>query len=209
MHFADLAIPPPMQAELEAAYATPPRAYHHFGHVREVLRHYREVEASVGWRQPREVALAVLYHDAIYEAGRSDNESRSAALAREAIDRWLPDAGIDSARVVELIEMTARHGHWSPQDFPGDAQGDDARRFLDCDMAILGAEPAVFEAYDRAIAQEYRDAVPAWLYRIRRRAFLKGLLRRERIYLGEEFHARLDANARANLRSAVGDDVSR
>ena len=70
---------------LRAAYATPPRAYHNFAHVQEVLRHYDDVAAGPGWRQPREVYLAVLYHDAIYEAGRRDNETRSAALAREAL----------------------------------------------------------------------------------------------------------------------------
>ena len=66
---------------LEAAYAQPPRAYHDFHHVGEVLRHYDEVAAGPGWTQPREVALAVLYHDAIYQPGSSDNESRSARFA--------------------------------------------------------------------------------------------------------------------------------
>lgn len=202
MH-APYTLPQPQQAALEAAYATPPRAYHGFGHVREVLRHYDDVAASTGWAQPNEVALAVLYHDAVYEAGRSDNETRSAALAREHIATWLPDAGIDPARVTELIEATARHGQWAPDDFPRDARGDDMRRFLDCDMAILGAAPDTFDAYDRGIAAEYRGVVPAWLFRMKRRAFLKTLLARDRIYLSDGFHARYDAPARANLRRAV------
>src|SRR5262245_11174745 len=90
------------QAAIEAAYATPARAYHHYGHVQDVLRHYEEVAAGPGWAQPAEVYLAVLYHDAIYEAGRSDNEARSADLAREHITRWLGDAGIDASRVATL-----------------------------------------------------------------------------------------------------------
>lgn len=192
-----------MRAALQAAYATPPRAYHHFGHVEEVLAHYARIDACPGWHQPREVALAVLYHDAVYVAGRGDNEARSAAMAVDAIARWLPGAGIDAMRVDFLIQATARHGQWVPGDFPRDPAGDDARRFLDCDMAILGADPADFDAYDRAIAVEYGGVVPRWLYRRKRRAFLAGLLRRPRIYLDDDMHARLDARARDNLRRAV------
>src|SRR3546814_13564234 len=70
-------------------------------------------------------------------------------------------------------------------------------------MAILGAEPAVFDAYDRGIATEYRGTVPAWLFRLNRRRFLKALLSKPRIYLSDFFHERLDARARANLRPAI------
>lgn len=195
MHAAVLNLPEAQRTALEAAYATPPRAYHNFQHVLEVLRHYDTVAEGPGWRQPREVQLAVLYHDAIYEAGRGDNEARSAQLAQEQIARWSPAAGVDAARVVQLIELTARHGGLAPDDVDGEAA-----LFLDCDMAILAASPQAFDAYDRGIAQEYRAVVPGWIFRRKRRQFLKGLLARERIYLSDFFHARLDAAARANLR---------
>jgi predicted metal-dependent HD superfamily phosphohydrolase len=191
------------RSALEAAYAQPPRAYHDFHHVGEVLRHYDEVAAGPGWTQPREVALAVLYHDAIYQPGRSDNESRSARFAVEQIAHWQPQSGIDAQRVAHLIELTARHGQFVPADFDGDPAPDDVRLFLDCDMAILGAEPAAFDAYDRGIAAEYRGTLPGWLFRLGRRRFLRALLARERIFLSDFFHSRLDAQARANLRRAV------
>ena len=199
-----IALPQAMWDGLRASYAAPPRAYHHFGHVEALLLWFDEVAAGPGWARPREAWLAMLYHDAVYEAGRRDNEARSAALAAAGIRRWLPDAGIDVARVVELVELTARHGALSPGDAGEGPDGDDARHFLDCDMAILGADPRVFDAYDRAIAEEYRHAVPHWLYRINRRRFLRGLLRRERIFLSDFFHRRLDAAARANLRRTLG-----
>ncbi|UNK49557.1 hypothetical protein MNR01_00460 [Lysobacter sp. S4-A87] len=183
---------------LQAAYASPPRAYHNFQHVQEVLRHYHDVAAGPGWRQPAEVGLAVLYHDAIYEAGRRDNETRSAELAVTHIARWWPTAGIDARRVMDLIELTARHGSLQPADVD-----DEAALFLDCDMAILGAEPALFDAYDRGITAEYRGQVPAWLFKLNRRRFLKALLARPRIYLSDFFHQRYDTQARRNLRRAV------
>lgn len=193
-----LSLPPEQLAALQAAYATPPRAYHNFAHVEEVLRHYEDVAAGPGWTQPAEAKLAVLYHDAIYEAGRKDNEARSAELAREHIARWLSGRGIDATRVAELINLTARHGALSPGDVDRDAA-----LFLDCDMAILAADAATFAAYDRGITAEYRGHVPAWLFKLNRRRFLKALLAKERIFLSDWFHERLDAKARNNLRNAV------
>lgn len=196
---APIAMPLEAMAELEMLYATPPRSYHNFSHVQEVLRHYAEVTQGPGWTKPVEPYLAVLYHDAIYEAGRKDNESRSAKLAVEKIAEWLPDAGVDSARVVQLIDYTARHGQLT-----ADQVDRDAALFLDCDMAILGAEPAAFDAYDRGIAAEYRH-VPRWLFKLNRRRFLKALLARERIFLSDFFHDRYDAQARINLRRAINE----
>ncbi|HYM86985.1 MAG TPA: hypothetical protein VET30_09640, partial [Pseudoxanthomonas sp.] len=124
----------------------------------------------------------------------------SADLAMAEISRWLPEAGIDTLRVAELINLTARHGQLSPADFGDDGFSLDARHFLDCDMAILGAVPEVFDAYDRGIVEEYKGHVPGFLFRLNRRRFLKGVLARERIYLSDWFHQRCDAQARDNLR---------
>lgn len=199
MTFAPVTLPAAMQADLEAAYAMPPRAYHSYAHVLAVLRHCQEVAEGPGWTQPREVQLAALYHDAIYDAGRSDNEARSAALARAQIERWLPGAGVDVARVEQLIGLTARHGALERDDVD-----DQAALFLDCDMAILGAPVAVFDAYDHGIAEEYAGHVPGFLFRLNRRRFLAQLLKRPRIFLSDFFHQRLDAAARANLRRRLG-----
>ncbi|WP_407549718.1 HD domain-containing protein, partial [Xanthomonas euvesicatoria] len=183
----DIATPLPLHADhlaaLEQAYAAPPRAYHHFGHVRAVLQHYAEVAAGPGWRQPTEVWLAVLFHDAVYQPGRSDNEAQSALMAAEAIPRWWPQARVDVERVQALILLTARHGQVQPQDVD-----EDAALFLDCDMAILAAPAAVFDAYDQAIAEEYRGHVPSVLFRRNRRRFLAAVLKQPRIFLSDYFH---------------------
>jgi predicted metal-dependent HD superfamily phosphohydrolase len=194
MDGSQLPLPPEQWQAVKEHYATPPRVYHDLRHVADVVRHYDDVAAHVGWRQPAEVWLAALYHDAIYVAGRSDNEARSAALAMAEITRWLPDAGIDAARVLHLIELTARHGTLDIGDVDGEAG-----LFLDCDMAILAAPADEFDAYDRAIAEEYRGAVDDADFRAGRRRFLGHLLRRQRIYLSDHFHQRWDAAARANL----------
>ena len=190
-----MSLPPPLLAEVKTAYAQPPRAYHNFAHVQALLHHYRDVAAGRGWQQPLEVLLAVLFHDAIYEAGRSDNERRSAQLAQVAITRWLADSDVDVARVMALIELTARHGSLRAEELDADAA-----LFLDSDIAILGAPEAVFDAYDRGIAEEYRGKVPGFLFRLNRRRFLKGVLAQPRIFFSDFFHDRYDAAARVNLR---------
>ena len=81
MHNAPLQLSIGQLSAVEAAYASPPRAYHDFMHVREVLHHYADVAVGPGWTQPVEVYLAVLYHDAIYQPGRKDNEALSARFA--------------------------------------------------------------------------------------------------------------------------------
>ncbi len=196
-------LPDGMREALEAAYATPPRAYHHAGHINQLMVHFREVACGPGWHRPADVWLALLYHDAVYEAGRGDNEARSADLARQHFDRWLVGVDVDANHVAALIELTARHGHIDGAELGEGPDADDARHFLDCDMAILGAPPDTFAAYDRGIAAEYRGHVPAWLYKLNRKRFLKALLQRPRIYLSDFFHQRLDAQARINLRRAV------
>lgn len=195
-------LPPEQARALREAYATPPRAYHHFGHVIETLAHFRSVADGPGWQAPDTVRLALLYHDAVYVPGRKDNEARSADLAREHLRRWPPVADVDVDRVAALILLTARHGGLHGRDFPDTPEGDDTRRFLDCDMAILGASPDAFAAYDRAIAEEYR-AVPLWLYRRKRRAFFRMLLDSERIFLSDFFRERFEVQARRNLGAVL------
>ncbi len=155
------------------------------------------IARTVGWEAPREVFLAVLYHDAVYEAGRHDNEARSAELSQSAIARWLSDQTLDGARVAGLIRLTARHGKLTPDDV-----GRDEALFLDCDMAILAAPPTRFDAYEAAIAEEYAT-LPRPMYLAGRRAFLEQVLDKPRIFLSPTFHTRLDAAARDNLRRTL------
>lgn len=192
--FPPLQLPAPMLEQLRALHAQPPRAYHHFGHAQAVLQHCGQVAAGPGWQQPAVAQLAALYHDAVYVPGRSDNEARSAALAVQAVARWLPDADIDVPALVRMIELTARHGQLEPSQV-----STDQALFLDCDMAILAAPWPVFRRYDADIASEFAGVVPRWLFAWRRRAFLKALLKRPRIYLSDWGHACFDVPARANL----------
>lgn len=188
-------------AQIEAlvnAYAVPPRAYHNIDHIQALLRHYQDIAAGPGWRQPREVYLAACYHDAIYLPGRSDNETRSADLARTEVARFGQAGEVDIERVAQLILMTARHGKLQRPNVDAEAA-----QFLDADMAIVGSDGADFDRYDAALADEYKAVVPGFIYRFKRKHFLRELLASPRIFLSDYGHARWDAAARDNLRRAL------
>ena len=173
--------------DLVQRYAEPHRAYHTAEHICDVLGWFDWAAERVSWRDPVDVYLAILFHDAIYDPLSQDNEARSAALARDTISA--------SSRTQDLIRLTASHAQLSPLSVEGD---EDAARFLDCDLAILAATPDSFDAYDAGIAHEY-CMVPADLFRQGRSNFLRGVLSRPRIFFSELFHAKLDARARDNL----------
>ena len=188
-----LPVEPALEARLRALYATPPRAYHCAAHVDEVLARFDECRHLL--LDPRVVFWALLFHDAVYLAGRKDNEERSAEAFRAA--QVLPAL---AAEVCAVILATARHGKIERREVDADTA-----LALDCDMAILGASPERFREYDAQIAEEYSGLVTSLFYRAGRRRFLQGLLDRERIYLSDFFHARLEAQARANLTAALGE----
>jgi predicted metal-dependent HD superfamily phosphohydrolase len=193
----ELSLPEPLLQEVLAAYGEPQRAYHGVSHLVDVLARFTALAREGAWVHPREVYLALLFHDVVYVPGASDNEEASAELALRALARWLPDARVDAERVAHLVRLTARHGYLSRADV-----SEEEALFLDCDMAVLGASPAAYDAYERGIAQEYA-AIPPELFAAGRRRFLEGLLAHERIFLSERFHTQLDAAARENLRRAL------
>ena len=78
-------LPNGLVAEVLAAWASAGRHYHSAEHLLEIAGWYEVIANGPGWRKPLEVWLAMLFHDAIYEVGAADNESRSAELASRAI----------------------------------------------------------------------------------------------------------------------------
>ena len=174
---------------LADAYAEPWRHYHTLAHL-EAL--FALVDAHRPTPQSTDtLALAIFYHDAVYDPRRSDNETQSAELARAR----LPTLGVsqdDIARVVHLIDMT-RHGAAEPR--PGDL---DLDHFLDFDLAILAASRGEYDAYAEAIRREYAHVPPA-AYVDGRARVLQAFLARPALYRVPALQHLWEATARANL----------
>ena len=89
-----------------------------------------------------------------------------------------------------------------------DAHGDQyARVVIDIDLGILGAAPTRFAEYEQQVRTEYA-AVPVDVYRQKRGELLASFLARPVIYGTPELHARLEAQARINLRHAIAGCTS-
>jgi predicted metal-dependent HD superfamily phosphohydrolase len=175
--------------ELVQAYSQPHRHYHTIEHVASLLRLLDEHGHGVLDRDA--VALAILFHDVVYDPARHDNEHASADLAGERLaPLGFPDQLI--AKVKGYI-LATQHGQGAP------TIGDwDLALLLDLDLSILAAAPAAYRAYAQAIRREYAH-VAGMLYRLGRRRILEGFLARERIYRTDQLHALWNERARANI----------
>ncbi|NVO85628.1 HD domain-containing protein [Hymenobacter terrestris] len=181
-----------MYEQLVASYDGPGRHYHNLRHVQTLLN---TVDEYAGMVEDRPVVeLAVWFHDAVYNYLSSENEARSAELARHFLT-YSTLGPERQARVVYLIECTARHAAVH-------APAPDLDFFLDADLRVLGAEPAAYAEYARQIRQEYR-LVPAVLYRRGRRKVLEQLLAGPALYRTPAFQSRFEAAARRNLRAEL------
>ena len=183
--------PSALWEEVERGYSSSGRHYHTLQHLDEVLQRYSEVARGPGWSAPREVFLALLAHDIVYDVSRSDNEPESAKWG----ERWATALGLDAARVSLLVLATAHTPR--PQ-----ASDRDLLHLIDCDPSVLGAAPGRYEAYERGVAAEYEPIYPGPLYRQGRRHFIEGVLAREHIFSSPFFRERLEALARINLARA-------
>ena len=189
----DLRLPSPAPdtlAALLARWAEPHRRYHTPQHLHECLALFERDRALA--QRAGEVAIALWFHDAIYDTDRHDNEAASADWA----SRVLLQAGAspDVAARVHALVMATRHS-----EVPA---APDAQLLVDIDLAILGAEPARFAQYERQIRDEY-GFVPEAVFREKRAAILRGFLARPLLFATPTYADRFDAPARANLARAI------
>jgi len=171
---------------LATAYAEPARAYHTAEHIQDCLEQFDLIRKTA--RHPHEVEAALWFHDAIYQPARSDNEERSAELARTV----LAESAVPPAVVHRIAELVRISSHDTSPSEP------DAALLCDIDLSILGRSPAVFNRFERLIRREYAW-VPEFTYRSARSEVLGEFLRRPSIYLTPYFRKRYEGPARANL----------
>ena len=171
---------------LAEAYAEPTRAYHTSEHIEDCLT-LLDASRTLA-RRVDEVEVAIWFHDAVYVATRTDNEKRSAELARAS----LRDAQVtsDIAERIGGLVLETRH-----ETTPHEA---DAALLCDIDLSILGRSPAMFDRFERQIRQEYA-MVPEPIYRTRRSDVLRKFLSRTAVYQTAWFRRHYEDRARANL----------
>ncbi|MER8462577.1 hypothetical protein [Mesorhizobium sp. M1396] len=184
-----------LKSELSALYRGPGRYYHNLAHIEAMLALAGDYRAALG--DPGAVEAAIWFHDAIYDSKAKDNEARSADLAEKKLAGRADPSRLN--RISAMIVATATH-QVPPFDVATSTR--DASLFLDMDLAILGAAPDAFDAYERAVRREYQWVEePMW--RAGRSAVLKNFLARPHIFHTEEFRQRFEQQARENMTRSL------
>ncbi|MEV4067628.1 HD domain-containing protein [Nonomuraea dietziae] len=181
-------------AELVARWSEPHRRYHTLDHLRAVLAAIEPLAPVAD--DADAVRLAAWFHDAIYDGRPSWDEERSAQLAQAL----LPRCGVAEGRVAEvarLVRLTATHDPGYDPARAGDANG---AVLCDADLAVLAGEH--YDAYARAVREEYRH-VPDELFRAGRAQVLRRLLDAPRLYRTARAHDLWEARARANVSAEL------
>lgn len=183
----------PAAAALDAVvarYAEPHRRYHGLRHLERVVIDTDRLGRALELPDRSAVVAAAFFHDAVYDARSATNESDSADLAGVVLGTlgW-PEPRI--GEVGRLVMATADH------------RADDlaASVLLDADLAVLGADPAVYDTYVRGVRTEFAHVPEAgWI--TGRADVLRRFLDRPTIYRTEPCRL-LEARARANLTTEL------
>lgn len=173
----------PMYTELMAEYTT--RSSTHYHNLEHVVRIMESTVPGSDFKK-LSVYLFAMFHDAVYVVGATDNEKKSAELAKkwfDKLDQTPPNSEFKrcvSDIVIQAIELTTYTADFDSADtYPS------VRFLLELDLAGL-AKPWVDYCVNAAkIREEAREVVPDDSdFRKRRIAFLEDFLQRALFYNG-------------------------
>ncbi len=174
-----------MFEELVERYSSGSRHYHTLKHIDAMLELLPQASTAL--------ALAVWFHDAVYDTRAADNEERSADLA-EAMLQQLYIPPMIRTETGRLILLTERH--------EAVADDMDGTQLLDADLTILGAAQDEYDQYATAIRQEY-EWVTIDDYRRGRKRILENFLLRKWFYFTDAMREQREVKARENLRREI------
>jgi predicted metal-dependent HD superfamily phosphohydrolase len=103
---------------------------------------------------------------------------------------------VDAARVRRVHDLIMATTHDAIANDP------DTALLIDIDLSILGADPDVFDRFERNVRKEYWW-VPGPLFRQTRAKILQSFLDRPSVYATAGFRERLEDAARRNLAAAI------
>jgi predicted metal-dependent HD superfamily phosphohydrolase len=176
------------------SYQSPGRVYHAWPHVLDCASKLH----SFSCERARSVFLALVFHDAVYVAGDSTNEDRSAEMAIDALRNHSSLSESERAEVGRFIRATKHHSIASNENSA------DLRVVLDIDMSILGETPRAYRAYSEGVRREYCPAATSIrVFNAGRAAFLSSVLEQPTIFQTPMAIARWERQARENIEQEL------
>ena len=191
------------------AWEQPHRAYHHSGHLSQMLTDLDRLYAhrAQAGSTPLALILAAWFHDAVYEGAPGEDERRSEQLAGTSLEP-LVAAGLLSTDELQMVSLlvhaTATHELPESAELPAGYEVTDIEFFLDADMAILAADSVRYRRYLHGVRSEYSHFDDE-AFRTGRTTFLRSILGRKRIFLSEEALQLWEEPAQANLRAELSE----
>lgn len=135
------------RALIIAHHSEPHRHYHTLRHLELMLGHIPAHHALAP-----EMMAATLFHDAIYDPTRSDNEALSEALFHSLAGTLAPPEPLDGPLVSAMILATSSH-HFREA---GTMEDEAINLLLKADLSILWhPDPEVYAWYAAGVRQEY------------------------------------------------------
>ena len=174
---------------LIAAYSEKQRAYHTVQHIYECLILFESIRSELN--DAHAVALAIYFHDVIYDPQAKDNELKSAELFEQYMAQDLTVNTVQ--KIKQWILATQKH---VSTDVP------DLQFLLDIDLAILAATPERFMQYEQQIQQEYSWVDPE-VYLIKRKEVLVHFYQTKPLYQTAYFQKNFELRAKQKLKQIL------
>ena len=184
--------------DIAMRYNESQRVYHSLQHIQQLFGQFEQINNHLN--QQHIIALALFYHDVIYEPTCVDNELKSAEYAVESLSPYL--SAEQCQYIYALIMMTASHQIDDIDKNSDKAKESDAAYLLDMDLSILGASWSEYEQYAKDVRQEYANVSNAD-YSVGRIEVLEGLLAHPTLYLTDYYHSQLENQARQNIEREI------
>lgn len=180
--------------EIVYLYSGQHRHYHNLTHVAYL---YSLCDKYVDRMTNKAViGFAIMYHDIVYDTYRKDNEEQSAEIAEKHLRQLAVNDNLIS-NVKQFILATKDHK------VPADAKlKEDLALFLDFDMAILAAEPELYNLYSQKIRKEYGNYSDD-IYKEGRKQALQKVLEADKIFVSSDFQKSMEEPARRNINNEV------
>lgn len=174
-------------AGIEKSYTHKKRYYHNLIHLEKMFGSYEKYNQFLD--NPTEIALAIFYHDLVYDVTNKNNELKSAELALKELNN---SKSIDLQMIYDLILSTKNH----------QATTNNQKWMIDFDLQILGSDWETYQKYAQQIRKEY-GIYPDLLYNPGRKKALKHFLIQSTIFQTEIFQNQFENQARKNIKQEI------
>ena len=175
--------------KIEEMHTSPGRVYHTIKHASDCILELWPIRDKA--EHPYEVAMALWFHNAVYNAREKGGKEKSARFAEDV----LTNAGVSEPSVRRVCEdIIATKQHIGPA-------SKDAALTADIDITIFGKSQEEFLEYDNALRRENLHIKDDEFWKERKEE-VDRFLKREHIYRTEHFRAKYERKALLNLMSA-------